>query len=286
LFRAPEQGTAPDVARLHALTAPQASFQVSGAIRRYQMTPREELAGFYDSVKLRAPKDLSEYVDLVGPDLIWLDDQYLNSSPRVAIVGKQQKGWDYTYPQFISEWNVPNAISLYREFDLAAKYNASPFWQFFHAVRLSAFPNEPDARRKILWTNLVKFVSADESPILWQPYFEAAFRLQDDILTTELAIAKPDICLFVTGPDYDFVLERYYSGLRFEPLDLPVREFARLVHRNLPRHSYRSYHPNYLNRDRIARWDKVLQILSRELSWPNMDLQADVPKPRAPEDDV
>lgn len=66
------------------------------------MTPREELASFYGSLKVRAPQDLSGYSDLVGPDLIWLDDEYLNSSPRIAIVGKEQRGWDYTCPQFIS----------------------------------------------------------------------------------------------------------------------------------------------------------------------------------------
>lgn len=246
------------------------------------MTPREELANFYDSLKVRAPANLAEYSDLVGPDLIWLDDEYLNSTPRIAIVGKEQKGWDYNYPEFISDWNVPDAIAAYREFDFGMNYYASPFWQFFHAVRLSTFPNESDARRKVLWTNLVKFVAADESSILWKPYVEAALQLQEDVLTTELAIARPNICLFVTGPDYDFVLERYFRGVQFEPLDLPVRQFARLVHPSLPHHSFRTYHPNYLNHDRNARWDKVLQILSRELSWPNTALQGDAPQAARP----
>ena len=236
------------------------------------MTPREELEHFYDSLKNRAPANLTKYSDLVGPDLIWLHDEYLNSTPRIAIVGKEQKGWDYTYPEFISEWDVPEAIAVYREFDFGMNYYASPFWQFFHAVRSSAFPDEGDARRKVLWTNLIKFVAADGSSILWKPYAEAALQLQQDVLTTELVIARPNICLFVTGPDYDFVLERYFGGVQFEPLDLPVRQFARLVHPSLPQHSYRTYHPNYLNRDRNGRWDKVFQILSREFSWPNPPL--------------
>jgi hypothetical protein len=237
--------------------------------------PREKLEEFYNSLKLRAPTNISEYSDLVGPDLIWLDDEYLNSASRIAIVGQEQRGWDYSYPEFVSDWKVPDAIAVYREFDFGVSYNASPFWQFFHAVRLSAFPNESDARRKVLWTNLVKFVTADESSILKEPYAEAALQLQDDVFTTELAIAKPDVCLFVTGPNYDIVLKRYFDGLQFVPLDLPVRQFARLVHPNLPYHSYRSYHPKFLNYDRTARWHKVLQMLARELSWPSTSLQGD-----------
>lgn len=242
------------------------------------MKAREELAKFYDSLKARAPANFAEYSDLVGPDLIWIDDEYLNSSPRIAIVGKQIKGWDYTYPEFITEWDVNDAIAAYRKFDFGVNYYDSPFWRFFHTVRLSAFPDEGDARRKVLWTNLVKFVAADESSILWKPYVDTALQLQDDVFTTELSIAKPDICLFVTGPDYDFVIERYFSGVQFVPLDLPIRQFARLAHQGLPQHSYRFYHPNYLNRDKNERWDKMLQILSKELAWPNVVFRDDTPK--------
>lgn len=119
----------------------------------------------------------------------------------------------------------------------------------------------------MLWTNLVKFVASDGSSILSKPYAEDALKLQVDILTTELKIANPDVCLFVTGPDYDRVLERYYPGLRFEPLNLPLRQFAKLFHPHLPRHSYRTYHPKALRLQKV--WDEVLRILSRELSWPN-----------------
>jgi hypothetical protein len=172
---------------------------------------------------------------------------------------------------------VSEAVSCYREFDFAAKYYRSPFWQFFHSVRLAAFPGELEARRRVLWTNLVKFVGRDGSRILKKPYAEQALRLQEDVLVTELAIAKPDICVFVTGPDYDGILERYFDGVRFEPLDLPVRQFARLVATRLPHHSYRTYHPNALRR--LKMWDRVVRILGRELSWPSLAPHEDEPLP-------
>lgn len=233
------------------------------------MTPQEQLEKFYESWKAHAPRNVPDFADMAGPDLIWLDEQYLNSRQRIAIIGKEQRGWDYTYPEFLSKWSVSKAIDVYLDFDLGKEYYASPFWQFFHGVRLAAFPEEPEARRKVLWSNLVKFVSVDESPISWKPYGEEALAIQKGILPAELSIAKPDVCIFVTGPGYDEILESYYPQLRFEALELPVRQFAKLVHHDLPQKSFRCYHPNYLNRDRKQRWDKVFEILSRELAWSN-----------------
>lgn len=233
------------------------------------MTPQEQLEDFYETWKAHAPRNIPDLADMKGPDLICIDDQYLSSPQRIAIIGKEQLGWDYSYSEFLSNWSVKRAINVYREFDLGIGYYARPFWQFFHGIRLAAFPREPEARRKVLWSNLVKFVSDDQTPITSKPYSEAALAVQKEILPTELSIAKPDVCIFVTGPSYDTILESYYPGLRLEALDLPVRQFARLVHESLPRQSFRCYHPNYLNRDRRQRWDKVFELLTREMSWPN-----------------
>ena len=232
-----------------------------------RMRLSEKLIKYYESIKDQVPENYKEYDFLIGPDLIWIDDEYENSSSRIAIIGKEQFGWDYSFPEFVSNWSVPQAVNAYREFDFGMNYVASPFWQFFHAVRKIAFPDEQEKRRKIIWTNLLKFVSLDTEPIIWKPYADVAFDIQKDIFPSELSIAQPDVCIFVTGPNYDFILERYFPGVFFEPLGLPVRQFARLVHPELPINSFRTYHPNYLNRNRAERWNIVIQILSRELGW-------------------
>jgi hypothetical protein len=228
------------------------------------MSERDELVLFYQSLKNDAPADLSPYTDLRGPDLICLDDEYLSSSPRIAIIGKEQFGWDYSYPEFVTQWTIPGAMSCYAEFDFAISYHSTPFWRFFRAVRIAAFPDEPEKRRKVLWLNLVKFVASDASPIFWKPYAESAFTLQQEVFKAELKIARPDVCLFVTGPNYDDVLERYFPGIAFDPLELPVRQFAKLTHADLPEHSYRLYHPNYLNRSK-PRWETALRMITGKL---------------------
>jgi hypothetical protein len=228
------------------------------------MNVRKELSDFYSEVKVRAPDNFDSFGDLVGPDLIWVDDEYLQAQPRIAIIGQQVLGWDYTYPEFVKDWEVGDAIEAYRKFDFGADYYSTPFWQFFHQVR--TLQHGPSAgRRMVLWTNLVKFVSSEEDPILWKPYRDAALALQDDILFTELRLTTPDICIFVTGPDYDSIIDRYYPGIRYHAIVAPVREFAKLEHPDLPKHSYRCYHPKYL---RIGgHWESTINALRQQLGW-------------------
>jgi hypothetical protein len=228
------------------------------------MSVREQLVDFYREVKTRAPANNKDFSDIVGPDLIWVDDEYLNAPTRIAIIGQQVDGWDYTYPEFVADWEVNNAIEEYRKFDYGINYHSSPFWQFFHQVR--TFQHGPNAgQRMLLWTNLVKFVSEDQSSILWKPYRDQALALQDDILVTELRLTSPDICIFVTGPDYDDIIERYYPGVQFQALTAPVREFAKLTHPDLPEKSYRCYHPKYLRLG--GHWEPTIATLKNELGW-------------------
>src|ERR1035437_3683686 len=83
------------------------------------MTPRKQLERFYESLKTRAPLDISRYAGLRGPDLIWLDDEYLKSKPRLVIIGQQVGDWYYNYPEFVKSTAVSEAISQYRGFDFA-----------------------------------------------------------------------------------------------------------------------------------------------------------------------
>ncbi len=130
------------------------------------MSPQESLENFYQSFSDRGLVMKPEYDEIAGPDLIWLDEEYLQSEPKIAIIGKEQRGWDYSYSEFISQWDIKSAISVYRTFDFGKEYYSSPFWRFFHQIRHCAFPQEPNARKKVLWTNLLKFVATDTTRYL------------------------------------------------------------------------------------------------------------------------
>ncbi len=233
------------------------------------MNKKEELHAFYQSVRKRAPVDRRPFVHLQGPDAIWLSDQYLEANPRVAIIGQQVLYW-YSYEGFLSQ-EVDKSIAVQRHsrahYDQSVK-GESPFWQFFHQVGNEAFSGEAKGWDRVLWTNLVKFVCDDCKPVLGRAIEVAAIPLQEDIMKEELRIAEPEICLFVTGPRYDRILERYFPGIRYVPLNetgMAARQFARLVHKDLPENSYRTYHPQYLRPADL--WEPVFEFLRRELGW-------------------
>lgn len=213
-----------------------------------------------------------------GPDLISLTNAYINSGFKVAFIGKEQNDWAYSYHDFITQPafnDLDHAIIEYEKFDFAKAYYKSPYWQFFDAINAIAHGTEAP-RQTLLWTNLIKFVyrqyvkdnSAEKRTrsIVHVAGSEPFLELSRALFHAEMTASKPDACIFTTGPHLDVVLQRYYPGVVFVPLDLPVRAMARLEHPDLPKHSYRVYHPNYLSRDRKGRWDRVLAILAREMA--------------------
>ncbi len=82
------------------------------------------------------------------------------------------------------------------------------------------------------------------------------FSQQAGLVADELAILGPHVCLFFTGPNYDGFIETIFPGCEFMACgDAPKRELATLVHSALPRASFRTYHPSFLNRR--SRWHYI-----------------------------
>jgi hypothetical protein len=70
---------------------------------------------------------------------------------------------------------------------------------------------------------------------------------QKGLLTEELSLLSSNACIFLTGPDYDSIIEMAFADVVFQEFDAtPVRELARLHSTSLPLHAYRTYHPTHL----------------------------------------
>jgi len=69
----------------------------------------------------------------------------------------------------------------------------------------------------------------------------------DSILIDEIDIIKPNICMFFTGPDFDYRLKNIFTGIEFIEIEgWNIRQFCKLKHKKLPETSLRSYHPKSL----------------------------------------
>jgi len=237
------------------------------------MSPQRRLERTYREFKRRAlPTRVADSGWLVGPDLIHIHDDYLKSKHKIAIIGQQVHGWYYDFPEFLREWPISEAVKEYTRFDYAHDKREpeclrTPFWKFFHDIRRAAYGDDAESHCTVLWTNAIKFVTKRGSDsVIWEGFSRAepAIRIQGELLLTELRIARPKVCIFVTGPDFDFLLERYFPGLqRRRVARFKEHVLARLVHPALPLRSFRTYHPQYLVRRGLR--SKVFNALCREL---------------------
>jgi hypothetical protein len=207
-----------------------------------------------------------------APLLIAVNRDYEQSHPRIVVVGQETWGWYRTYRQLLDEQSLTGALSEYDKY-LQGNRNASPFWQSLAKIRGELLGKEAieGKRKAILWTNLFK---CDDGRMIQSKWREAVLHLQGDVVQEELRILKPDAVLFLTGPEYDEILMRFYPAARFVQMGLnPERELAQVIDNALPTLSFRTYHPNHL---RIA---KKTNLLDEAISKVKSDtLNLDKPK--------
>jgi hypothetical protein len=191
-----------------------------------------------------------------APLLLAVPDQYFKSPVRLAYIGQEPLGWGFGNVKTVRDFaSVPNAVNEliagYRNFRFAENCPGnrnSPFWQFFRklASRLNVQP---------VWTNLVRFcvenAHQDSMSVLQsEPALRAAIlQRQRGLLAAELEQLAPDVCVFVTGPRYDSILDDQFAGVRrHHVFGFGDHQFAKLSHPALPLRSFRLYHPGFLRR--------------------------------------
>lgn len=208
----------------------------------------EELTqkGLYDSISF--PLLLSDFSD--------------ETHPKIMIFGQETNGWDWLNvperPNNEEEGGVEYLTKLYEYFDLGEgkqRYNTL-FWQYFRQLR-EMFGIT--SRHEILWNNINKFGKASGSG---RPIADVT-RLENklfNVLREELDVIKPDVCIFLTGPNYDNDLVHKLPDAEFLEIgDYQKREFALVKSKYLPSNSFRTYHPGYGNRY----YDWYQQIMKR-----------------------
>ena len=168
-------------------------------------------------------------------------ESYHQSAVKLMIVGQETRGWAEEIKALTT---VRELMSFYSGFNLGEKYRASPFWQAAQQFHRSLNPKGPE--RSYLWSNLIKVSQQKKRPI---PSIEENI-CNLGLLQAEIEITRPSVVVFFTGPSYDNRLKSTFSGITF---DSSSRRLSRLVHPQLPHHSYRTYHPNYLRRSKNNR---------------------------------
>lgn len=248
------------------------------------MSMNDELRQLYTSWKAGLERGNLNGNQLSPPALICVTPTYERASERVLIVGQEDRGnqWSqeglhdpaYRYPatqwpyepilswaDFLSVENSVQALMHANELFAFARYQPgnvnSAYW--------SAFRWFTDEGVRGAATNLDR-TSFEGGPIHKGPASLRPF-LRDqegDLLAREISVLQPHVCIFLTGPERDYLIDEKWPNVERESIssNIPVRELCQLRHEDLPEHSYRTYHPNHLRR---ARKELYLDEIKRRL---------------------
>ena len=181
------------------------------------------------------------YGGLSSPLLIEPSEAYFRQARKLMVIGQETNYWRTEYaPDRCAEVAVNNLLDTYWLFNHGEHYR-STFWQAVRELE-GAIGVEPAA---ICWANLNRMDVDGRRP---PPAVEAKIAERFPVLPDEIATLAPDVVVFFSGPNYDDLLARVFPNPSFESDGAPVREFSRVKHPNLPKNTFRTYHPSYLRR--------------------------------------
>ncbi len=186
-----------------------------------------------------------------GPHLMYCWEQdYKDAHLKILFIGQENNAfYDCAWDQ------IKKPIDKYAEFALAEKNEHSLFWQAVYEIKSLLNPKSENSKN-FLWTNVSKYSTWEGKRITDEDFHFINKNL--NLLESEISIINPDIVIFFSGPDYDrWIKAQFSSTVQFDEKVLstiPARElsFFKVVEEDcvLPNRTYRTYHPNYLNRSK------------------------------------
>lgn len=205
---------------------------------------RKQLIDLYSENWHRVAEVIPETGEYSNLFVVNVTNSYLKARKKLMVVGQETCGW---FGSFEAESELEKIAWLqrgYAEFNFGCSYRSTPFWRTVHRLREAINPNSPNDC--IVWSN-INCVDKKRSRA------EDIEGLLGDIglLREEIRILEPEILIFLSGPNYDRLIEKQFPEMFMENCgEFPVRALARLVHPQLPRLTFRTYHPAYLQRSK------------------------------------
>lgn len=201
-------------------------------------------------------EEIRESDPLLSDPLLMELDAYYRQPVKLLIIGQQTNGWHGNYKIF----NVGG-----KRTDTGRKYYNSPFWNIARKIE-NILGDEPYS---CAWSNINRYDHNCKEPkgVILEKIQELDFLLKE-----EIALIKPDVCMFFTNKKYDYRLERLFPGLTMQTIEgLPREHFALLGHELLPKYSFRTPHPKTI---RIQNWEHDFVHAMQELLSKQKDLKA------------
>ncbi|MBD5256856.1 MAG: hypothetical protein HDS50_04375 [Bacteroides sp.] len=186
---------------------------------------------------------------------IW-EEEYLSAPVKVMFFGQEATGWNNQTNNKIEENDEESLTEEYLIHNMGRDKMSSAFIRTMHSLNIRL--GNPDTNC-FVYNNILKFAKEDGHGYPSDKVMDAEMRYLN-VIQDEVDILKPEVCVFLTGVNYDSDIEKKFNGVEL----LPVPGFeknwlAQIKHPHLPQKSFRTYHPGRImnSEDRII-YDKVL----------------------------
>jgi len=188
------------------------------------------------------------------PLLLYVFRDYTETKIKLLIIGQQTEEWNRMGEPEESDDIICELMRSYRDFRLGddASNPSSPFRRTARNLYMGLNPGYP--RYGFMWTNLIKVDQQNGYEGSTRPIEEIEEAICEvfPVVPHEVRILEPDVVVFFTGPSYDKRLEKTFLGVKFIRVSGISKKELSLIRGNevLPELTFRTYHPNYLQRTR------------------------------------
>lgn len=209
------------------------------------------------------------------PFFTGVSDEYENASKRIMIVGQETRGWSQYKPDWTTADSQKWAIDYLRyqlhysddeKFkESFGRRNSSPFWSFFKAFSkenvVPCWNNIDKAQR--YYNGKTMSLTVDIECIL----NEKLPNSNETIFQKEIEITKPNVIVFITGPNYHTTMEKAMNlgtnslqniGLTTQTGCIDISSITNL---GIP--TFWTYHPRYISskKNELCRDEIVSKIM-------------------------
>ncbi|CAM3008511.1 hypothetical protein [Flavobacterium frigoris] len=181
-----------------------------------------------------------------NPLLISLENNnYENADIKLIIFGQETNDWEKDF-----NGKIDSLLPVYKRFfndGYALKTYGGQFWngvKRFLELLQKKYPNKTIG---IVWNNVIKIGCSGRNKNMPPQYIYKTERKHFDVIKDELNILKPNVILFMSGPNYDYVIEDNFGKFNSANIgtEFSKRQLSKL-NIGFGENVFRTYHPTYL----------------------------------------
>jgi len=175
---------------------------------------------------------------------------YQTADIKVMIFGQETNDWDHNF-----HGNIESTIETYDDFynsGYAQKSYGGHFWNGYNRFLLLLGEKYPGKTINCIWNNTIKIGASGRNKNNPPSYIYDIEHEHFDVISSEIKILKPDVIIFLSGPNYDNEIIKALKKIDFKQFDQKFnqRQIAKINYKDFC-NVYRTYHPNYLWRNNI-----------------------------------